>query len=56
MDKEEKLKKIGEMMKELMIYADEKEIDKLYISLKFTLESYKELYGDKNGNNSNSDN
>ena len=47
MNKEDKLKRIGEMMEELMNFADENEIDKLYISLKFTLESYKELHGIK---------
>lgn len=49
MNNEEKLKRIGEMMKELMTYADEDEIDKLYISLKITLDSYKELYSNKEG-------
>lgn len=51
MSREEKLNKILEMTKEIFDiflkeeYIGEKDIDKLFISTKFTLESLKELGG-----------
>lgn len=54
MNREEKLNKILEMTKEIFDYylkeeyIKEKDIDKLYISIKFMLESLKELGGEDN--------
>lgn len=53
MSKEEKINKIIEMQKELFLLnkdeLSDKEIDDLYVKVKFALETMKELIGKKEG-------